>query len=127
MTVNLLRTFNEGIEAFLGLPKLPERGEPKVLKVLRTFGEKTEQGGDTFSGDYPIYPKGTRRIALVKPRFFSRYVEARDGEKRRGTQIVEQEADVETIANDDSYVTTDFWYTVRFVDPKSVSIPHASP
>ena len=89
----------------------------KTLKVLKTNHEPSVTGRDFLGGKYPLYPEGTRRLAITRSLFYRTMGE----ERRRGVQIVEQEAGIE-VAADSSGAWADYnsWRNVRYVDPTSL-------
>jgi len=86
-----------------------------TLKAL-SYDKPAEQIYEGGWGYHNLYPKGTRRVALA----YFIFSTTLNGERRRGIQLVEQEATINLTTDGLSTVHYNHWKSKRFIPDKNL-------
>jgi hypothetical protein len=86
------------------------------LQTIKVEGEQTEKFHDSFE-DYSLYPMGTKRIILS----YSLSPKTLNDDKRRGLQVIEQEAGIETTASIEGAINSNVWRDLTYLGNPAIS------
>ncbi len=86
------------------------------LKTLRTDGRTEKVYDGEIAGHHQLYPDGAKRVIIV----YFLFPKTIGGERKRGLQIVEQEASINTSTATEVGVRYNRWADRQFISPQSL-------